>query len=282
MEKMRTPIILLVEDDSSYCQYFEKKFLEDTKLGLLIADDLGVAQTYLDQKDIPIDAIVSDIIIEGKKSEMANDMVDGFSILAYAKKKRPKTIQYIHSFWCENQGYKHRATKLKLNIAKWIPKVGHRASENPWHDIERDVIRQKILADAGLRRAVSAHGLDLTDSKAEAGAAELVREVIELDYRRAFIQSLPTKEFKLIKPIEVLCEEDDSDGKIFSVSAWRIGLITRGVGYTLKEAIDNLASIIAGELEIYYRKKNKNQYQGYAKIVRDRLFDHVELINKDK
>ena len=270
------PVVLLIEDDRAVGRILRRRFNNDSTLAPLVLPDLKSAREFLEKPDLQISAILSDICFEQGTDDPEHNLNDGLDLLNVVQGQHPKIAKYILSTYAEEQAYLDKSERLGLDIHHWFPKLNFGdPMKEPWSQIERDLLKESLMAGGALAQEVSERGW-IPDKE------ESLDNVLEWFRTRhkamkfSFIQELPkdTEHYQLIKPIKVVCRWED--GEVIA-DALHLGLLNSGHGDDVEEAVDHLADLVIHlkeELDDYA----PDDVVDYTAVVKSRLDQYIQFI----
>lgn len=266
------PTVLLVDDDPACIKYWHDKIHNETSIGVLVANSLKEGTNLL-TKNINIDAVLADIFFEEKDADISNHIYDGIDFLCLCNKQRPKVLNYILSYFADDKEWHKKAKKEKIKVKRWIAKVWYKGEEvkAPWVIVERDLIRNSWEDNDIIQEKIKEMGLKPPDDLD--AVTEYVRK-LNLP-RRTYLQSLNTAGIILKKPIEVICIQENKEN--IQASADCLGLLQKGVGNTVDEALEDLADIIVSQKKSLDSESNEN-IVGYAALVKEQLDEFIDYV----
>ncbi len=256
MSSTYAPAVLIVDDDPAITRYMRQQFHAATSVGVLVANDLGEAKRILDDPEISIDAIISDLNFAAANQAPESGLNDGLDILQYSKAQRNELRRYVLSFFADRPQEHDRAEEQHLDIKRWLPKMYYADRSDPktpWAILEEDLVNDRMA-------------LDSLESPA------LIR---------TYIQSLADGSVECKMPIEVVCTRDEKGN--FRSRAVSNGAFQDGVGATVDESIHDLEHNILQ----YFRSQRtfEASTRRHARVVRDELekeaLDQLEKKKRD-
>lgn len=264
MNKTHSPVALVIDDDGAIIQRMRNGFLQDTSMGVLVADNLRTAVDFLTDMSVQIDALVVDLHFAPPTQH--ESLQDGIDLLELSKKHRPNLPSYMLSVDAGDETVRDRCADRHLRVSDFFPKLGpYRDAIPPWLAVEKACLSQSFKKDGGLRKVMEREGIELRDLVEENDIAAKVRQL----YLPRLTYLLDVPGYHVKKPIEVVCvsEKDGSS----TASAIQIGLMTDGEGNNAIEALDDLATLIAAEANLF--SAELEEPLGYGAYVKKRL-DH--------
>lgn len=272
-----SPSVLLIDDDTSIMRYLRQNFHENTSVGVLTATRLEDAREIIDSADVHLDAVVSDLLFDQPSStDPDHGLRDGIDALAYAKRRRPDADRYVLSFWVTEENRRLDADNRQIDVKRWMPKMFYDPGEEEktiWAQIERDLIERHLRAEGedDLNREPP-DNLSVEDT--------MLETMRKLKFpMRTYLQNLESDDFVLVKPIEVICTQDE-EGLIVAMPR-KIGLMEEGVGESVDFALSDLGRIILDEKKVGVGGVPVDKLLGLAKQVRDKLDEYVVAVPEE-
>lgn len=262
------PTVLIVDDDPAATRYYRERFQEDVGVGVAVARSLREGKVLLDNQDIHIDALISDLYFEYPTDDPENGLFDGIDLMRYSEQVRPKVPVFALSFFAERSSHHQRARELKVNVRRWLPKTWLRGEDEDTlcTAVQRDLVASRLENDVQARKRLAAVGIELTEHVDMGVVSECIARMVWP--MRTYLQDLGVEDLCVQTPIEVVCVRD-ADGTVLS-SAPRLGLLLDGEGESVEESLTHLASIIATQKRDFDEEPERN-IVGYARLVKDRL-----------
>jgi hypothetical protein len=262
------PVVLIIDQSLGWTGYLRTRFHEETSVGVLVANDLTLAKNLLDQDDININAMITELFFEEQNCAPDLGLWDGVDMLLYCKQRRPSVNVYVLSFFADSKEYRQRTESSKLDPGTWLHKMVFPPGSilTPWAHVERDLIKPRIERFA---REAKQLGWAIPPDVDE--FTDIVRKSIRIEIR-TYIQSIRLQNLTLKKPIEVICSRNEDDS--FRARARKIGLFLDGVGETVEEALEDLELILSD----YYADFATARYEpvgDYAQAIWQQLATYV-------
>ena len=270
-----SPAVLIVDDDIAVTDYLRERFLEETSVGVLVANHLDTAREILDDDRLQFDALISDLHFEAAYEDPAHGLSNGIDILAYGKTRRPSTQRFVFSIWAERDRERLDAERRQLDISSWMHKMFYdpeKPLRTPWAQVERNLIAQQITRDGAFAQRAS--DLGLSDPGDMQGVSEFAR-ALRLPIR-TFVQHLPDSRYELKQPIEVLCTRDEAGGCM--CRSLRLGLLVDGVGDSILDAISNFGEGLLDQWELLNEHETAQQ-KNLTLLLKERLSHHIAAMN---
>lgn len=153
----RRKTILIVDDDDSVTQYVADKVHAETVLTSITATTLHHARSLIEDKNVEIDAVLTDVSFAKETSNEPTQLLDGLDLLDLAHRQRPEVKLYVLSVWTERDNLRQRARELGIPVLAWFHKMYYPAGAGedvPWKVIEKDLLDNPELEshDAGNRQ----------------------------------------------------------------------------------------------------------------------------------
>ncbi len=267
MNRTYAPVALVIDDDPAVINRMKTGFIEDTSMGVLVANNLKDANSFLRDKSVKIDALITDLNFT--PGTQAGHLVSGIDILEISKKFRPDIPQYVLSVDAEEERIKNECDEKRLRVEEFFPKLGSTQPRKPWETVERACLAKTVKTNQMVRENMEANGIDTRNLVDEVEIFEAMRRLPMA--RLTYLLEVPG--FRVKKPIEVLCVKD---GDLYRASAIQIGLITDGEGADTADAIEALAKLIAEEAD--FDATQKGTAAGYAAHVQKMLRQFIEPV----
>lgn len=267
MNRTYSPVALVVDDDPNVIKRVRRGFLEDTGLGILHTTDLKTAKRYLDEDDLKIDFLLTDLGFAMHESADDDELDNGLDLIRYSAKRRPDNPSWVYSALADDPFFRTRAREMELEIEEWFPKLG---GPVPWPKVERDFLLKKLKrGDEDLTKLASDANIDLRAPEMSEVMADRFLKVIRLP-RRTYLTELP-EPWSALKPIEAWVVQEGKD--LHVASAPQLGIIANAQGSNVDEALDGLRDLIAKEAANLLDPKKR--LRGYAEFVRGKLREFV-------
>jgi CheY-like chemotaxis protein len=266
------PTVLVVDDDKLVTKRWVREFHRSTSLGVVVANSLRDAADIVEDKEVQIDAVVSDIVFDYQTDDQARHLGDGIDFLEWLEKSLAISIpKFVISASIEMSAYRQKAQQKALRVEGFFDKFSSAGNEPAWMQIQRAVIRRKFGSDSDI-----AVMLDQAVGDEGRPGIDLVNQAmsrLQLTVR-TYIQDLPaTDNVRAVKPIEAICIA--KDGRIHAYAP-SLGLLAETSGDTVSEALDELANAIS--LEAYGLLENQPaKLSDYAGRVADRLRKYISI-----
>jgi hypothetical protein len=254
------PTILIVDDDRACTNYWRKQFLNETSVGVVIANDLEHGSDLLKNHDLRLDGIVFDIYFETGHDSPQLQLYDGLDLAVCAEEERPRIPKYIMSYFAEDRSYVTKAQERGLAIEAWIQKEHHDPKSErpaPWKEVERGLMKHRLTQ-------VQSEG-DL-DQRARDAQALTPLPI------RTYLQDLGDDKYIVHSPLEVICVRD-IEGDV-RATAYCLGLLEDGWGDTVTDALDNLKEVILDHLESFDEQASETVV-GYALKVKEQIDSRI-------
>jgi len=264
-----TPTVLIVDDDELVTRRWSREFLGNTSLGVIVANSLKEAADLVEEGGVNIDAVVADMYFGYGTSDDARDLGDGLAFLAWTRKQGLDVPLFVISANVDMIDYRKRSEALDLHVVEFFDKFSFGATgESIWMRIQRAILEQKVGGPDGL--AVLAGSASVEES---ASTEALNRALSRLQLAvRTYLQQLPDKSFKILKPIEVICVAQ-TDGTV-KAYAPALGLLTVAQGESVREALELLGEAIGVEAQSLM-KASPNGLSEYAALMVTKLRNFV-------
>jgi CheY-like chemotaxis protein len=269
MNPLYAPVVLVVDDDPNVLVRLRRGFLEDTTMGVLTAGDLTSAASFLADRSLKIDALVTDLG-SSFQSGPDSDLRDGLDLVDYAARIRPEIPIWILSAVADDGAYQDRARTRLLPIQAWFAKFG--GLQVPWKAIEPKCWFRALMGnlmggegEASILDLAMTAGIDLRSVEADAALVKQIRKTLH-PIRRTYLTNLP-EPFSAIKPIVALVREEEEG--VHLASAPDLGFIAHAQGADAEEAMETLSCLIVAETE--FLLKQARPVSGYAAYVREKL-----------
>lgn len=262
-----SPTVMLMDDDPAVLDIAGRRFNRETSLGIIVARDLVEARRLVDDKKIHFNAIVADIAIMPDKQDAMHHLWDGIDLLNYTSKKRKNLSNYVLSVYSNSESFRKKTKDQKVNVKEWFQKLDFSKKNNPqapWHIIERDLYRERLEKDAGLRKILGKIGED----------DEIVSDAIRKQINpmiRTYIQAVGDESYQVIRPIEVICRFEEG---VWLADALHLGLLQAGGGESREEAIDHLSELIVDQFRTFHEAE-PGDIEGYTSEVFDVFKDYI-------
>lgn len=144
------PVVLLVDDDPVVLQRVRKEVLRNTQLGVLIAETLPAAIALLDQ-NFPVGAVLADLYFRSETHDRDRNIRDGLDLLGLIRDQHPDIPGYVFSVAADDRSHRAKAMQMGLRVRDWLDKL---SSDQPWVQIERELIVDALKADSTFREMV--------------------------------------------------------------------------------------------------------------------------------
>ncbi|MEO5917084.1 MAG: response regulator [Luteolibacter sp.] len=274
MDQTYSPVVLIVDDDEAVTRRMSRNFLQQTSMGVLVAQTLVNAANLIEDVDVRIDALVMDLNFREETRDDVRNLRDGLDFIQFAQKVRPEVPTAVVSVEGDDVDKKAQAKKGKIRVDSWHQKLGNENGPlSAWDTIERDCLTRTLKADQGFRSRLKELKIDVRDLLTDEAIAEKVRKVIRLS-RLTYLTDVGS-DFHVCKPIEVICTQQ---GKYrYSASAIQIGIATSGEGDDPVEAINDLAEILVAEAKLFLTEAHEPV--GYAAKVKKNLLSFLKVPN---
>lgn len=263
---MYPPIVLLVDDDKAARYQLRKRFLNQTNLGVIVASNLAEACSLVDNSNLNFDSVVADYYFVGEgMHDLSNELYDGVDLLEYVKKKKGEEMPlYMISCYAEEDELQERIRETDVEIDGVFQKLNTGLQErSPMAQIER-----RLMA----RFAENLEQSEPDFSQIEKSTQDMIADGIRAmapKIRFTYLQ-IDTDAWKSI-PIEVMCKQELDQWR---ADAYDIGLLEKGEGDSVSEALDDLAEKLINEREFY--ESTEDRIDGYALKVKNELYRVIE------
>jgi hypothetical protein len=140
-------VVLFVDDDTTACDFYESRFRSQTSLDIITANSLYKAKRIIENREINIDAVISDIYFNEYSSNIENEINDGIDFLRYVSENRLHISKYVLSYWHDRDIERKNALDKGVVVERWFPKVPQRPDDlkSPWVIIEKDLMTKLNL-----------------------------------------------------------------------------------------------------------------------------------------
>jgi CheY-like chemotaxis protein len=277
MNRSYSPVALIVDDDEAVVRRISRNFLRETSMGVLQAHTLGQAAELIEDHNIRIDALVTDLNFSGDTRDESRDLHEGLELIQFIEKNRPEVPSVVVSVEGDEASKHTRAKEMGIHVRKWYQKLGPMTGPlTPWATVERECLANALKKDRDFRARLKELGIEVRDLLSDEAIAEKVRSVVKFP-RLTYLTDVGN-DFEVVTPIEVICSRENKQR--YSASAIQIGMATCGEGENLDEAVKDLAVMLAAEAKLF--QDEAHEPRGFAAIVKKNLGLFLKAKAKEK